>query len=105
MAQGHIPTLTPRTLTYLLTEAEALDPAATLPICEHLIETAIARTQHKEYLTAVDLLPTLQRLYHHQGEPTHFDLYLAQLRQRYQRKRRFIELLDQRFPAATRNPE
>ncbi|WP_052689829.1 hypothetical protein [Xanthomonas albilineans] len=104
MAQGHIPTLSSRTLTYLLTEAEALDPTATLPICEQLIETAIARPQHQGYRVAVDLLPTLQRIYRHQGDPTRFDLYLAQLRQRYQRKRNLIELLDQRFPATATPP-
>ncbi|WP_161795347.1 hypothetical protein [Xanthomonas sp. GPE 39] len=52
----------------------------------------------------MNLLPTLQHLYYRQGDPTHFDHYLAQLRQRCQRKRRFIELPDQRFPAATMQP-
>ncbi|WP_155393955.1 hypothetical protein [Xanthomonas albilineans] len=52
----------------------------------------------------MDLLPTLQRIYRHQGDPTRFDLYLAQLRQRYQRKRNLIELLDHRFPVTATPP-
>ncbi|WP_369942654.1 SWIM zinc finger family protein [Xanthomonas medicagonis] len=102
MAQGHLHTLAVETLERLLAPAEALDPAAAATICDRLIDVAIARTNRRGYLEAVDLLPVRQRLYATLGDPGGFAAYIDQLRKRYQRKRNFIELLDARLATAAK---
>ncbi|CTP86629.1 hypothetical protein XTPLMG728_1280 [Xanthomonas translucens pv. poae] len=98
MARGHHPTLSVSTLECLLPYVEPLDPAHALTICDQLIEAALAPAKRSGYLKAVDLLPTRQRLCRSLGDAAGFASHLDQLRQRHQRKRNFIELLDSRFP-------
>jgi tetratricopeptide (TPR) repeat protein len=97
LARDHLHTLTLDTLACLLTQAEALDPATSLAICDSMTETAIARTNRQGYLIAIDLLQTRQRLCRELGDPDGFAIYCDRLRQRYHRKRSFIELLDTRL--------
>lgn len=101
LARDHLHDLTFATRNSLLTQAEALDPATALTLCDSLIETAVAQTNRQGYLTAIDLLQMRQRLCHSLGDASGFVAYCDHLRQHYHRKRSFIELLDAHLPLVT----